>query len=940
MSINLEVLRETIKERKRDMSGNRSLTNELAIDDLMIILGYNKKRDTSVYRLYDKDVDWKVVYPTGSRIAVRTFAVDEEVNEDEAAGTFNLAVQEDTATVILTNGTDIKIYAINNFEQKYVEVAELNIFNELDAITNKVLTLISKSGFDRSAINDIVMSKYITSDKVKEWLNKYSSDIVNIIIKNEKLKDSSRLSPLYTELINAEPKVEAVTEKVVDTAEIESLNKEIEALNDKINIIEEEKANISNENESLKANIANLEVEKDSAEKLIEELTNAKTMAENEKVELENKLTDVVTKEEVNELNNQYNNALDQISGLTLQNKSLMAQIEKLQAEIDEKITEIARIESEKSELSQSIEDLRGEVNKLNTLSVDDYIQQIHDLTEQCNCITEERDVLAAKVKKLQEEINDLEGVDRKKAQELLDVIQVADDQPRQYVGVINTELFQYPQLNKFVGCVLQKLSELKGHLAAQYIFDGDMFTLIPNGENKDLMINNKYFDISLDNMGEAEAINKLRIIFSHFDDLIFDCKMVGKLPEDSDDIEYTLDQNINRDVNADLEVEEKRFKISLFKKDETPENNQETAEEYVDEQYEEQSNYIEPQDYLMVVQLQTYFDMFMAEVDENTTLGYTNVKYIGSNNATFRITEDNLDKQLVKCIDALLAIEAGRGRASIIKEFKQCDLRDISEYILRYDTTTKDLPKITAAKYCVSGIETVAQMVKVLYDICEQMQIDMSDIFVYANAYTNAMDLVNAYSFDEASVVLYDNTECQYSDDGTESAAIIKGDIFNNIIFTHNSLGVHSQLIKMAVGVKTKYMSQTIASYDDFVNTVGLLVTNALNNKIDNNIICRCTTLDGTYKLVSDNEADVSARHKQIEANGQIYFVSFVENWEIAESLLRIHTDIYNDTAIAIKVLLKNNMLGFINNEFYTSEPSLALAVYSFRNYINNAIK
>ena len=143
-----------------------------------------------------------------------------------------------------------------------------------------------------------------------------------------------------------------------------------------------------------------------------------------------------------------------------------------------------------------------------------------------------------------------------------------------------------------------------------------------------------------------------------------------------------------------------------------------------------------------------------------------------------------------------------------------------------------------------------------------------------------------------------------------------------------------------MAVGVKTKYMAQTIASYDDFVNNVKLLVTNALNNHIDKSIISRCTTLDGKYKLVSIDETQVSANHREIETNGEIFYISFIENWEIAESLLRIHTDIYNDTAIAIKVILRNNILNFINSDFYTSEPSLALAIYSFRNYINGAVK
>ena len=928
MSISLEVLVETIKERKKDMINNRALTNELAIDDLMISLGYNKKRDTSVLRLYDA-VDWKVVYPTGSRLAVRTFALTDPIVENDADEVFDSAVNDDTAAVILTNGEDINIYAINSIEKKYTLICEYNIYNDMDENTSKIFNSISKKGFDRARLDSIVMSKYITNEKVKEWLNKYSADIIKLMVNGEKLREYERLEPLYTELVNATP----VTEVQVDTTEVDNLREDISKLELLNKSITEELEMTKNEKEQLLA----------TRDSLTEQIDKDKVEAEdlrNKIVELEEKVNSAVPID-----TDALDNAMSQISSLTMQNSSLVSQIEKLNGQLSEKDAKIESLKNEIDVLNQRIADLNGEVNKLNTLSLDDYIQQINDLTEQYNCVTEEKEVLLRKVKQLQDEINDLEGIDKKKAQELLDVIQVSDDKPRQYVGVINTELFQYNELHKFVGCVLQKLSEIKGHLAASYIFDGDMFNIVPNGERKDLMINNKYFDVELNGMGEDEAINKLRIIFSHFDDLIFDCKLVGHLDE-SDEIEYTLDKNINRDVNADLEAEEKKgFKVSLFKKPVEEEEIVDTSEEdaqatdVYEDTYEEDT-YVEPTNQIMVVQLQSYFDMFMAECGDNV-MNYTGIKYIGTNNVTFKINDnESLDKQLIRCIDALLAIEAGRGRATIIKEFKQFDLREISEVIFKYDTNTREFPKITASKYCINGVKDVIELVKILYDICEQMRIDMSDIFIYANAYTNAISITDIYGYDENNVIIYDNLDCNVESDGTEVAAIVKGDIFNNIIFTHNALNIHSQLIRTAVGVKTKYMSQTIASYDDFLNTIKLLITNALNNNIDNNIICRCTTLDGKYKLVSTDQNEVSEGYREVEINENIYYVSKIENWEIAESLLRIHTDVYNDTAIAIKVMLRNSILNFINTEFYTSEPSLALAVYSFKNYINGVIK
>lgn len=986
MSISLEVLVDTIKERKKDMLGNRALTNELAIDDLMISLGYNKKRDTSVLRLYD-EVDWKVVYPTGSRIAVKTFALAEVINEDEAKSVFDTAVAEDTAVVLLTNGEDIKVYAINGFEKNYMLICEYNIYNEMDELTDRVFTSISKKGFDRSRIDEIVMSRYITPDKVKGWLGKYKNDIVKIISSNEKVKDTDRLNALYEEALTTVetqlyPEIicEADITESIQYKTLEAKNRELQT---KIEILEfdaevkqREHAESSVETDKKLADalekaakIDELEQQVQYKDSTIEELRTTITEIDNtisnlnesiaeKEAEIEKLKESVKEMGDIVELRNQkltqnntseeIENLMSQVSSLTVQNNSLINQIEKLNEQIRDKEAELKQVEADKEELNNKIDELTGEINKLNTLSVDDYIQQIHDLTEQCNCLLEEKEALANRVKKLQEEIDDLEGIDKKKAQELLDVIQVSDNEHRQYVGVINTELFKYDELHKFVGCVLQKLSEVKGHLAAPYIFDGDMFNIVPNGERKDLMINNKYFDIELNGMGEDEAINKLRIIFSHFDDMIFECKLVGHL-EESDDIEYTLDQNIDTEINADLMEEEREgFKINLFKSDDEEEI-PDIIESGIDNEYEilesteevtEENNYIEPENYLTVVQLQSYFDLLMANSEDNV-LDFTHIKYIGTNNVTFKIAEsETLDKQLVRCIDAVLAIEAGRGRGSLIKEFKQFDLRELSEAIFKYDTSTRDFAKITASKYCINGVTDIHHLVKILYDICDKMSIDMSDIFVYINTYTNDLNIVDMYGFDENNVIIYDNLECQIPSDGDDSVAIVKGDIFNNIIFTYNSLNIHSQLIRMAVGVKTKYMSQTIASYDDFLNAIKLLVTNAINNGIDNNIICRCTTLDGRGKLVSLNENEVSEEHTGIEVNDTTFYVSKIDSWEIAESLLRLHTDIYNDTSIATKVLLRNNILEFMNNEFYTSEPSLALAIYSFRNYVNAVIK
>ena len=71
MSLNIKEITETLEFNKDDLKGNRMLTNEIIVDDIMLGLGYNKRRDKSVQRLYDKLIDWMVVTAYGKKIVFK-----------------------------------------------------------------------------------------------------------------------------------------------------------------------------------------------------------------------------------------------------------------------------------------------------------------------------------------------------------------------------------------------------------------------------------------------------------------------------------------------------------------------------------------------------------------------------------------------------------------------------------------------------------------------------------------------------------------------------------------------------------------------------------------------------------------------------------------------------------------------------------------------------
>ena len=56
MSINFEEIKETLEVNRDSIVNDRELTDEYIVDDLMLALGYNKKRDASIKKVRDGQI--------------------------------------------------------------------------------------------------------------------------------------------------------------------------------------------------------------------------------------------------------------------------------------------------------------------------------------------------------------------------------------------------------------------------------------------------------------------------------------------------------------------------------------------------------------------------------------------------------------------------------------------------------------------------------------------------------------------------------------------------------------------------------------------------------------------------------------------------------------------------------------------------------------------
>ena len=91
---------------------------------------------------------------------------------------------------------------------------------------------------------------------------------------------------------------------------------------------------------------------------------------------------------------------------------------------------------------------------------------------------------------------------------------------------------------------------------------------------------------------------------------------------------------------------------------------------------------------------------------------------------------------------------------------------------------------------------------------------------------------------------------------------------------------------------------------------------------------------------LVSNNESKVADNHVSMTIGGENIYISRVEDWQVPHSLIKVHTAIFNNTAIAVKSSVNADAINFYGQQFDTSEPSLGLAVNSFVDYVASCIK
>ena len=258
---------------------------------------------------------------------------------------------------------------------------------------------------------------------------------------------------------------------------------------------------------------------------------------------------------------------------------------------------------------------------------------------------------------------------------------------------------------------------------------------------------------------------------------------------------------------------------------------------------------------------------------EENCKLEFKEVKYIGTNDVTFKINVTNkisYNEILSKCIDAIIAIEMNRGNSNIIYNLKHIELSEISSCLKVVTRETLNNPRVTCTNYCIKDVTGIPQAVEILHNICDKCNIQTDDMFIYFDVVTDSEFISENYSFDENEVILEDNVNFYSNKEETVSSnTILKGDMLNNLIITKSSLVAHQAIFRGIAAIKTRYLNIEVRNNEDIKYIISQMLNTYVANTNQLPDFNRLGRILGENKMfISTNIGDVNINSWSLNLN------------------------------------------------------------------------
>ena len=236
----LEYVQETINLRSQDIQGNRIETNNMLMDDILLALGYNKRREKGITPVYDSDIDWEISVGEDNRFVISVIGYGDTIPTRESIQSLHRLKDSNYRFLVITDGKKISIH---NTSREIVRIKD--IFNN---DSDEALTLLSNDGWNPDklekfnsdvAIDSTDVSKILfdisTFEHVLNKLNIHINDstieiigdTINNIVNNGNC-DDTQLIELRTELEYKNKRIEELEVLLNSDADIDDANKKRE----------------------------------------------------------------------------------------------------------------------------------------------------------------------------------------------------------------------------------------------------------------------------------------------------------------------------------------------------------------------------------------------------------------------------------------------------------------------------------------------------------------------------------------------------------------------------------------------------------------------------------------------------------------------------------------------------------------------------------------
>lgn len=339
-------MREIVDNNQEELQNNINVTNELLVDEIMLLMGYNKKRIRGIHRIYSDDIDWKVTIGDNKRFVIDTVAYGVEITEDDINTAAQYCAENEFPFGFITNGDDIVI--VSGCKDDEQPILRSQVFeNPEDAA--KILEMYDYKSYDSTKIKDYYMQFQFTMDKLKERLShedarqamydtaenfaecKPSERNKNIIKKFMDTALDGKQADAELEFEASEEEKRLTAEKAELEAQIEDLNKQLVDAKSKI--------------DTDATTRSELQVELDEK---IKELDKVQQTLEVKQDELN------TLQKNIDAMQETVNNKQDELDRIR---DEAQAEQENLQAEKQEALEKVQNLEEKVEELTKQLED-------------------------------------------------------------------------------------------------------------------------------------------------------------------------------------------------------------------------------------------------------------------------------------------------------------------------------------------------------------------------------------------------------------------------------------------------------------------------------------------------------------------------------------------------------------------------------------------------------